>query len=77
MSVTDGLEWLSTKEAARRLGITPRTLYRMIDEGSVPAYKMGRVLRVLGHELDAYVESCRVQPGEPSHLVAERRNHDA
>ncbi|MFP5328418.1 MAG: helix-turn-helix domain-containing protein, partial [Acidimicrobiia bacterium] len=25
--------WLSTKDAAERLGITSRTLYRLIDEG--------------------------------------------
>ena len=35
-------EWLGTPEAAERLGITQRTLYRLIDEGQVPAYKMGR-----------------------------------
>ena len=69
--------WLSTKEAARRLGITPRTLYRMIDGGELPAYKIGRVLRLLAHEVDAFTESCRVQPGELSHLVPARRNHDA
>jgi excisionase family DNA binding protein len=31
-------EWLSTQEAARRLGITTRTLYRFVDEGELPAY---------------------------------------
>ena len=68
----DELEWLSTKEAARQPGITTRTLYRLVDQGELPAYKMGRVLRLLGHEVDAYTESCRVQPGELSHLVPAR-----
>ena len=27
--------WLNTKTAAERLGITPRTLYRLVDEGLV------------------------------------------
>jgi excisionase family DNA binding protein len=36
-----GMDWFSTKEAAQYLGITPRTLYRLIDVGQVPAYKMG------------------------------------
>lgn len=28
------------------LGITPRTLYRLIDAGEIPAYRMGRVIRL-------------------------------
>ena len=38
----DETDWLSTQEAARRLGITPRTLYRFIDHGELPAYRFGR-----------------------------------
>ncbi len=33
--------WLSTAVAAERIGITPRTLYRFIDQGEVPAYRFG------------------------------------
>lgn len=29
------VEWLSTKAAAVRLGVTPRTLYSFIDKGDV------------------------------------------
>jgi len=61
-------EWLSTTGAARRLGITPRTLYRMIDEGQLPAYRFGRVIRLKATEIDAFIESCRIAPGELEHL---------
>ena len=40
--MTDEGAWLSTKEAAARLGITLRSLYRFIDEGDLAAYKFGR-----------------------------------
>ena len=60
--------WLSTPGAAERLGITPRTLYRFIDEGQVAAYKFGRVIRLKQDDVDAYIESCRVAPGSMSHL---------
>lgn len=62
------IEWLSTKEAARRLGITPRTLYRLIDEGQLPAYKMGRVIRLQATEVDQFITQSRIQPGELEHL---------
>lgn len=49
--------WVGTKEAATRLGIVLRTLYRLINEGELPAYKMGRVLRIKSSDLDQYVEA--------------------
>ena len=42
----DEIQWMSTGEAARRLGVTVRTLYRLIDEAQLPAYKFGRVIRL-------------------------------
>ena len=42
--MSDEITWLSTAAAADRLGITPRTLYRFIDEGQLAAYKFGRVI---------------------------------
>jgi len=67
----DSVTWLSTAAAAERLGITPRTLYRFIDEGQVPAFKFGRVIRLKQADIDAYIESCRVEPGSMSHLYPE------
>ncbi len=32
--------WLSSQDAARRLGVTARTLYRFIDQGELPAYRL-------------------------------------
>jgi len=62
------IEWLSTKEAARRLGITPRTLYRLIDEGQIPAYKFGRVIRLQQAEVDDFIRGAQIKPGELEHL---------
>jgi excisionase family DNA binding protein len=68
---TDETEWLSTQEAARRLGITPRTLYRFIDHGELPAYRFGRVIRLRAHEVDEFITRSRIQPGELEHLYPE------
>ena len=65
------IEWLGTTAAARRLGITTRTLYRFIDEGYITAYRMGRVIRVKGEDIDSYIETCKIEPGTISHLYPE------
>lgn len=62
------IEWINTDEAARHLGITTRTLYRFIDKGELPAYRFGRVFRLKRDEVEAFIESCRVEPGTLSHL---------
>ena len=74
--VSDTIRWLGTTEAAERLGVVPRTLYRMIDEGAITAYKMGRVIRVKESDLDAFLETTRVQPGSLSHLYPERADQE-
>lgn len=67
-------QWMSTKEAARHLGITPRTLYRIIDEGQLAAYQFGRVYRLKRSDVEAFIEASRVQPGSLRHLYPETRH---
>ncbi len=69
----DEIVWLSTQEAARRLGITARTLYRFVDEGALPAYKMGRVFRLKRSDVDDFMEASRIRPGTLEHLYPERK----
>ncbi len=64
-------EWLSTAAAAERIGVSVRTLYRLIDHGEVPAYRMGRVIRLTGREVAAHIESSQTKPGTISHLYPE------
>ena len=63
------VEWLSTSDAATRLGVTTPTLYRFIDDGRLPAYRMGRVIRLKAADVAAFEATCRIQPGSLSHLV--------
>lgn len=65
------IQWLSTAAAAKRLGVTPRTLYRFIDEDDLPAYRFGRVIRLKKTDVDAYIEACRIEPGSLEHLYPE------
>lgn len=63
--------WLSTGQAAGQLGITTRTLYRLIDGGQLPAYRFGRVIRLKEQEVEAFIERSRIAPGELEHLYAD------
>lgn len=66
--------WLSTAEAARYLGITPRTLYRFIDQGHLAAYRFGRVIRLKQEDVDGFISNHRIEPGTLDHLYPEPSN---
>ncbi len=69
--MADREEWLSTIEAARRLGVTLRSLYKFIDEGELVAYKFGRVIRVRREDVERFIEACKIEPGSLEHLYPE------
>ena len=69
--MADPITWLSTADAAKYLGITPRTLYRFIDEGQLPGYRFGRVIRLKQDDVEAFIENSRITPGTLEHLYPE------
>jgi excisionase family DNA binding protein len=75
--VSERIRWMSTKEAAEHLGVTLRSLYRFIDEGSLPAFKFGRVIRLKETDVEGFIEACRVTPGSLDHLYPELKGHGA
>ncbi|HET7489462.1 MAG TPA: helix-turn-helix domain-containing protein [Acidimicrobiales bacterium] len=73
----DEIRWMSTRETAERLGITLRTLYRFIDEGQIPAFKFGRVIRLKESDVDTFIEGARIAPGSLEHLYPEPKREAA
>ncbi len=73
-TMSDTIRWMSTKDASERLGVTLRTLYRFIDEGRLPAYQVGRVIRLKSDELETFIDSLRIAPGALSHLYPDSRS---
>ena len=45
--------WLTVKEAAQRLRVSDRTLYRWLYANKIKAYKFGGVWRIKAEEFDA------------------------
>jgi excisionase family DNA binding protein len=71
------IHWMGTAEAAKRMGITPRTLYKFIDSGELTAYKIGRVIRLQKADVDAFLARCRIEPGTLEHLYPELRSDNS
>lgn len=76
LSMTEPIRWMGTREACDRLGVTLRTLYRFIDEGQLPAYKMGRVIRVQESDVEDFIGRMRIEPGTLEHLYPEPKPRD-
>ena len=56
--------WIDQRQAADYLGITDRTLRRMIAAGKLPAYRLGpRLLRIDVADLDALLRPVPVGGG--------------
>jgi excisionase family DNA binding protein len=45
-------DWISPAQAAVRLQVTVRDVYRLIDTGVLPAYRIGHEVRLLAHEVE-------------------------
>lgn len=71
-----GDRWMGVPETAAYLGVIQRTVYRLINTEKIPAYKIGRVIRLKREDVDAWLESRRVHPGDLDHLYPPLLGHD-
>lgn len=53
-------EWLTMTQACRRLKVSRTTLFRLIDRGELPAYRIGWMIRL---RVDAVESYCREHLG--------------
>lgn len=51
--------WISPVQAARRLNVSLRDVYRLIDAGVLPAYRIDDQVRLLAHEVDELARRLR------------------
>ena len=59
MSKAQPPTWLSTADAAERLGIGRRGVEVLVERGELPAYKIGRLVRYRLSDLDEFIETRR------------------
>lgn len=51
--------WLTVKEASSHYRIKRSTLYLWVESGSIPHYKVGRLIRFKSEEIDEWMEGFR------------------
>ncbi len=61
-----GGEYLDAQTAAARLNLPLNTIYRLIEEGKLPALRFP--VRIRPEELARVLDRCRIKPGEMRHL---------
>lgn len=61
MSTTTAPKALSPTDVAKRFGIHPNTVRNLIASGELPAYRIGRSIRINTDDLDKYMASTRVR----------------
>lgn len=47
-------DWVSPAAAALRLGVAVRDVYRLIDTGELPGYRIAHEVRLLAHEVEEF-----------------------
>ncbi|MCI0641044.1 MAG: helix-turn-helix domain-containing protein [Gemmataceae bacterium] len=53
----DDAQALDSKAAAKRIGVSERTLRRLTDDGEIRCARIGRLVRYTPADLDAYVQT--------------------
>ncbi len=56
---------LSTREAGDLLGVTSKTVIRMIESGEIPGYRVNFVWRLRRSDVEAYLEAHKYRPDQP------------
>lgn len=55
----EGTKMLRPNEAAARLGVSREVVYRLLQSGELPAYRIRGQWRVSHEKLLEYLETCR------------------
>ena len=53
--------WLTVKELASYIKVKEKTLYGFVNQGSIPHYRVGKLIRFKQNEIDTWMQSKRAK----------------
>jgi excisionase family DNA binding protein len=70
-------EWLTIEQAADWLQVSTKTIRRYIEAGTLPAVNLGgRAIRIRRQDLEAWLETRRIEPGISLRSLERQERHD-
>lgn len=57
--------FLSAEDVGRELGIAKTSVYDRLSRGDLAYHRVGRLVRIRRHDLDAFIARTRVEAGPP------------
>lgn len=66
----DPEEKLNANDAGKILGVSGKTVVRLMEEGKIPGYKVGNVWKFKRGDIEAHFEASRYRPEKPIEEVA-------
>ena len=63
-------KWLTPEDIAGELRVNKMTVYRMLEAGTITAYRFGRLYRVKPEDLQAYIRASRISPAADREAIA-------
>ncbi len=55
-------QWLKPAEVAKQLGVSERTVHRLIEYGKLRAYKIGRSVKFRPEDVEEYLQNSQINP---------------
>jgi excisionase family DNA binding protein len=59
-----GKDVLTTEEAAERVGVSTRTMRRLVAQRRIRHWRVGRLVRLQAGDVDSFLSRCTVEPVE-------------
>jgi excisionase family DNA binding protein len=56
-------EFYTVSQLAKLLQLTEMTIYRMVNQGKLPCYCIGRIKRFRHDDVEEFLQTCRVPAG--------------
>lgn len=57
MNSTESERWLGVEEIAEHLGVSKETIYRRLEDQSIPSHRFGKLWKFKPSEVDEWVKS--------------------